>query len=62
MLEYDEAIRLYKKKLFGADPLFRLRPPLPSAGLSHCDEETWYLRDQDGRLLARVSREGVHLR
>jgi hypothetical protein len=59
-MEYDEATRLYRGALT-PDPLFRIAPPLPSAALSHCVDETWYLRDAEGRLIARVSRLGVSL-
>jgi hypothetical protein len=59
--EYEDATRLYRRKVTESDRLFRLAPPLPSAALSHCDEETWYLRDDAGRLIARVSRGAVQL-
>ena len=61
MLEYEDATRLYRKKLTESDRLFRLAPPMPSPALSHRDDETWYLRDEDGRLIARVSAAGVRL-
>ena len=61
IMEYEEAACLYRRKLCGADPLFRLAPAMPSAALSHRDDETWYLRDAEGRLMARVSRAGVRL-
>lgn len=60
-MEYEEATRLYRRKLSGADALFRIAPPLASAALSSQDDETWYLRDAEGRLVARVSRSGVRL-
>lgn len=61
VLEYEDATRLYRKKMTESDRLFRLAPPRPSAALSHCDDDTWYLRDDSGRLIARVSRAGVQL-
>ena len=61
MMEYEEATHIYRRKLLGADPLFRLTPPRPSAALSHFADNTWYLFDDDGRLIARVSRAGVRL-
>jgi hypothetical protein len=61
MFEYEDATRLYRKKMTESDGLFRLAPPRPSAALSHCDDETWYLCDEAGRLIARVSRVGVQL-
>ena len=60
-MEYEEAAHIYRRKLLGGDPLFRLTPPRPSAALSRCDDDTWYLCDDDGRLIARVSRAGVRL-
>ncbi|HWG80381.1 MAG TPA: hypothetical protein VN681_11435 [Stellaceae bacterium] len=60
-MEYEDATRLYRKKLCDGDPLFRLMPPMPSAARSSRDDETWYLRDADGRLIARVSATGVRL-
>jgi hypothetical protein len=60
-MEYEDATRLYRRKLCEADPLFRIAPTMPSAALSHRDDETWYLRDAEGRLIARVSRSGVRL-
>jgi hypothetical protein len=60
-MEYEEATHLYRRSLAQADQLFHLPPPLPSAALSHCDDDTWYLRGDDGRLIARVSRLGVRL-
>jgi hypothetical protein len=59
--EYEDATRLYRKKVTESDRLFRLAPLLPSAALSHCDDEIWYLCDEAGRLIARVSRAGVQL-
>jgi len=61
MFEYEDATRLYRKKMTESDRLFRLAPPRPSAVLSHREDETWYLRDDAGRLIARVSRGGVQL-
>lgn len=60
-LEYEDATRLYRKKVTESDRLFRLAPLLPSAALSHRNDETWYLCDDAGRLIARVSRAGVQL-
>lgn len=60
-MEYEDAMRLYRKKMADGGGLFRLAAPLPSPALSHRDEETWYLRDGDGRLIARVSPSGVRL-
>ena len=60
-MEYEDATRLYRRKLTDADALFRIVAPLPSAALSHQDGETWYLRDAEGRLIARVTRSGVRL-
>jgi hypothetical protein len=60
-MEYDEATRIYRQKVRDADRLFRLAPPMPSPALSHRDDETWYLRDAEGKLIARVSPTGVHL-
>ncbi len=59
--EYEDATRLYRKKVTESDRLFRLAPLRPSAALSHCDDETWYLCDDGGRLIARVNRGGVLL-
>ncbi|HXY98542.1 MAG TPA: hypothetical protein VEI03_00990 [Stellaceae bacterium] len=61
LLEYEDAARLYRRKMTEGNGLFRLAPPRPSAALSHRDDETWYLRDDDGRLITRVSRAGVQL-
>jgi hypothetical protein len=61
MMEYEDATRLYRKKLTESDRLFRLAPPMPSPALSHRSDETWYLRDDAGRLIARVSASGVRL-
>lgn len=61
MFEYEDATRLYRKKMTEGDRLFHLAPPRPSAALSHCDDDTWYLCDDAGRLIARVSRAGVRL-
>ncbi len=61
MFEYEDATRLYRQKMTESDRLFHLAPPRPSAALSHCDDETWYLCDDAGRLIARVSRAGVRL-
>ena len=60
-MEYEEATDLYRRTLSGADPFFRLSPPRPSAALSHCNDDTWYLRDDDGRLIARVRPTGIQL-
>jgi len=60
-MEYEEATSLYRKKMTDGDRLFRLAPPLPSPVLSHRHDETWFLRDGDGRLIARVSPSGVRL-
>lgn len=59
--EYEDATHLYRKKMTESDRLFRLAPLRPSAALSHCDDATWYLRDDAGRLIARVRRAGVEL-
>jgi hypothetical protein len=59
-MEYEEATRIYRR-MMGADPLFRLSPPAPSPRLSYRDDEIWYLRDDEGKLIARVSRSGVRL-
>jgi hypothetical protein len=61
IMEYEEATHLYRRTLARGDDLFRLTPPLPSAALSHRDDDTWYLRSEDGRLIARVSRAGVRV-
>lgn len=61
LFEYEDATRLYRKKMTEDDRLFRLAPPLPSAALSHCDDETWCLCDDGGRLIARVNRGRVQL-
>jgi hypothetical protein len=61
VMEYEEATNLYRKKMTDGDRLFRLAPPMPSPVLSHRDDETWFLRDNDGRLIARVSPSGVRL-
>ncbi len=61
LFEYEDATRLYRKKMTESDRLFRIAPPHPSAALSHREDETWYLRDDAGRLIARVSRSGVQL-
>lgn len=61
VMEYEEATNLYRKKMTDGDRLFRLAPPMPSPALSHRDDETWFLRDSDGRLIARVSPSGVRL-
>jgi hypothetical protein len=61
VMEYEEATSLYRKKMTDCDRLFRLAPPMPSPVLSHRDDETWFLRDGDGRLIARVSPSGVRL-
>jgi hypothetical protein len=60
-MEYEEATHLYKCKLREGERLFRLSPPMPSPALSHRDDETWYLCNEDGRLIARVNRTGVRL-
>ena len=60
-MEYEDATRIYRKKLTESDRLFRLVPPMPSPALSHREDETWYLRDESGRLIARVSPLGVRL-
>ena len=61
IMEYEEATHLYRRSLERADDIFHLTPPLPSAALSYRDDETWYLRGDDGRLIARVSRAGVRI-
>ena len=61
LMEYEEATTLYRKKMTDCDRLFRLVPPMPSPALSHRDDETWFLRDGDGRLIARVGPSGVRL-
>ena len=58
-MEYDEAAHLYRSRLSAADPLFRLPPRRPSAALSYRDDRAWYLRDDEGRLIARVGRAGI---
>jgi hypothetical protein len=60
-MEYEEATRLYRRKVTDADALFRIAPALPSAALSYQDDETWYLRDTEGRLIARVTGSRVRL-
>jgi len=60
-MEYEDATRLYRRKMTDADALFRIAPPLPSAALSYRDDETWYLRDVEGRLIARVTGSRVRL-
>ena len=60
-IEYEEAMRLYRKKLTEGAGLFRPAAPTPSAALSHRQAETWFLLDQEGRLLARVGPGGVRL-
>ncbi|HEV2548534.1 MAG TPA: hypothetical protein VGU20_14435 [Stellaceae bacterium] len=60
-MEYEEATHLYRRTLAHGDDLFHLTPPRPSAALSYQDEDTWYLRGEDGRLIARVSRAGVRV-
>lgn len=61
MMEYEDATRLYRKKLTENDRMFRLAPPMPSPALSHRNDEIWYLRDEAGRLIARVGPAGVRL-
>ncbi len=61
VMEFEEATSLYRKKLSDGDRLFRLAPPCPSLVLSHRNDETWFLRDDDGKLIARVSPSGVRL-
>jgi hypothetical protein len=61
IMEYEEATHLYRRTVTKTDQLFHLPPPLPSAALSHCNEDIWYLRGEDGRLIARVSRQGVRV-
>jgi len=61
LFEYEDAARLYRKMMTEGDWFFRLAPPRPSAALSYRDDEVWYLRDESGRLIARVSRAGVQL-
>jgi hypothetical protein len=58
LMEYKEATNRYRKKMTDGDRLFRLAPPMPSRVLSRRDDETWFLRDSDGRLIARVSPSG----
>lgn len=61
-MEFEEAIRRYRRKLVEDDKVFRLWPPPPSPRLSHCDRKnTWYLRDDQGKLIARVNESGVYL-
>ncbi len=60
-MEYEDAMHVYRRRLVDADPLFRLTPRRPSAALSHRDDDTWYLRDDDGKLIARIGRGGVQL-
>jgi hypothetical protein len=60
-MEYEDATRIYRKKLTESDRLFRIAPPSPSPALSHCQDDTWYLCDDAGRLIARVSPSGVRL-
>jgi hypothetical protein len=60
-MEYEDATNLYRKKMSDGDRLFRLAPPMPSPVLSHRDDDIWFLRDGDGRLIARVSPSGVRL-
>lgn len=60
-MEYEEATNLYRRRMARGDDLFHLTPARPSAALSHRDEDTWYLRGEDGRLIARVSRAGVRV-
>lgn len=60
-MEYEDATRIYRRKLTESDLFFHLAPPTPSPALSHRHDETWYLRDDSGRLIARVSRTGVRL-
>lgn len=63
MMEYEEATRIYRDKMLECETLFRLPPPMPSPCLSYRDaaREIWYLRDDDGKLIARISRAGVYL-
>jgi hypothetical protein len=61
IMEYEEATHLYRRTIAGADDLFHLTPARPSAALSYRDEDIWYLRAEDGRLIARVSRAGVRV-
>jgi hypothetical protein len=60
-MEYEEATHLYRRTVTRGDDLFHLAPARPSAALSYRDEDTWYLRGEDGRLIARVSRAGVRV-
>ncbi len=61
-MEFEDAARLYRRKMAEGETLFRLSPLMPSPRLSHCDRKnTWYLRDDQGRLIARVNQSGVHL-
>lgn len=60
-MEYEDATRIYRKKFADSDQLFRLAPPLPSPALSHLHDDIWYLCDDAGRLIARVSPSGVRL-
>jgi hypothetical protein len=61
VMEYEDATNLYRKTVIDSDRLFRLAPPMPSPALSHRNAETWFLRDGDGRLIARVSPGNVRL-
>jgi hypothetical protein len=61
VMEFEEATGIYRRTLRERDSLYRLTPPLPSPALSHYDEEFWYLRDGEGRLIARVGRLGIVL-
>ena len=61
IMEYEEATHLYRRTVAREDDLFHLTPARPSVALSHCNDDTWYLRGDDGRLIARVSRLGVRL-
>lgn len=61
VMEFEEAMQVYTRKVLGVDPVFHLSPRLPSAAQSHCEDETWYLRDEEGKLIARVTRAGVRL-
>jgi hypothetical protein len=60
-MEYEEATHLYRRTIACGDDLFHLTPARPSAALSYCDDDTWYLHGEDGRLIARVSRAGVRV-
>jgi hypothetical protein len=61
IMEYEEATHLYRRTVAGGDDVFHLTPARPSAALSYRDEDTWYLRGEDGRLIARVNRLGVRV-